>query len=118
MDEDAETEEGSEQNGSTIDDPSSIAAAACTVPSQTSDPAIAGGVEGENGEEFMQSHERKEDGERDIETETGNSPTPQSAPATSSPDINPETEDAGSTCNADLHSPTVTDTGFTGDMTG
>lgn len=111
MDEDVQTEEEREENGSAIDDPSSITAAARTDPSQTSGPPIVGGVEEENGE-FTQSHERKEDGERDIETETGNSPTPLSAPAISSPD---KPENIGSTCShaANLSSSTVTDSGFT-----
>ncbi|XP_076609310.1 uncharacterized protein LOC143334409 isoform X1 [Chaetodon auriga] len=63
------------------------------------------------------------DGQREIKTERGSSPTPVSAPASSSPDIKLETEDIGSTSNhpanlssSSVLSVTVTDTGFFGDM--
>lgn len=66
-----------------------------------------------------------EDGQREIKTETESSPTPVSAPASSSPDIKLETGDIGLTSDHPAHlsscpvlSVTVTDTGFFGDMEG
>ncbi|XP_041813653.1 uncharacterized protein LOC121621303 [Chelmon rostratus] len=65
----------------------------------------------------------EKDGQREIKTETESSPTPVSAPASSSPDIKLETGDIGLTSDHPAHlsscpvlSVTVTDTGFFGDM--
>ncbi|XP_070837204.1 uncharacterized protein [Chaetodon trifascialis] len=65
------------------------------------------------------------DGQREIKTERGGSPTPVTAPASPSPDIKLETEDIGSASNppanlssSSVMSVTVTDTGFFGDMEG
>ncbi|XP_070779462.1 cilia- and flagella-associated protein 251-like isoform X1 [Enoplosus armatus] len=91
----AQREEEREHNGSATDDPS-VTASTPIDASQMSHPPVVGGVEEESGEEFTQSNERKEDGQRTIKTETGNSPTPLSAPATSSLDVKPESGDVSS----------------------
>ncbi|XP_073350795.1 uncharacterized protein [Pagrus major] len=105
--------EDGEHNGSGIDK----TAATDTDPSKMSDPPVAEGAEEENGEEFTQSNERKEDGHREIKAQTRNSPSPLSAPATSSPAIKPETEDIESTSNRTaILSSSSTDTGFLGDI--
>uniref|UniRef100_A0A8P4G140 SAND domain-containing protein n=1 Tax=Dicentrarchus labrax TaxID=13489 RepID=A0A8P4G140_DICLA len=96
-DENAQNEEDRQHNCSAIDDPS-VSAGTHIDPSEMSD-IIVGGSEKENGEEFVQSDERKEDGQTEIKTETGKSPTPLYALATSSPDIKPETENMGATSN-------------------
>ncbi|XP_076609322.1 uncharacterized protein LOC143334418 isoform X1 [Chaetodon auriga] len=73
--------------------------------SQMSDPPIT------------QSNERKVDGQKDVGTQTGKSPTPLSGPTTSSKDIKPEIEDIASTSKhpANLSSSVaLTDTGFVG----
>ncbi|XP_076609323.1 uncharacterized protein LOC143334418 isoform X2 [Chaetodon auriga] len=77
--------------------------------SQMSDPPIT------------QSNERKVDGQKDVGTQTGKSPTPLSGPTTSSKDIKPEIEDIASTSKhpANLSSSVaLTDTGFVGSTKG
>ncbi|KAM9346465.1 uncharacterized protein ABDE67_013071 [Symphorus nematophorus] len=88
LDENALNEEETEQNGLT---------AAHTDPSQMADPAIIKGADEAN--EFTPSNERKDDGQREIKIEIGNSPTPLPPPATSFQDISPKIEDFGSISN-------------------
>ncbi|XP_040917679.1 gelsolin-related protein of 125 kDa-like isoform X6 [Toxotes jaculatrix] len=88
LDEDTQSEEERQHNGSAVDD-FSVATATHTHPLQMPDvPPTVGEVQEENGE--MGNDERK-DGQTEMKAEHRNSPRPQSAPATSSPDIRPDT---------------------------